>query len=89
MVRAGGLEPPRAKPYGFSYPYGFRRDHQTVILWSGLSLHPSNALGAARLVSTPSLLGAWLGIAMSHKDLEVSPNLGSSTLRISPKALNL
>ena len=31
--------------------------------WSGLSLHPGVvALGAARLVSTPSLYGAWLGI---------------------------
>jgi hypothetical protein len=52
-------------PNGFSYhlrlsppPMNIRR------LWSGLSLHPSEvALGAARLVSTPSPVGAWLGIA--------------------------
>jgi hypothetical protein len=32
---------------------------------SGLSLHPSRAaLGAARLVSTPSRFRAWLGIAI-------------------------
>jgi len=58
MVRAGGLEPPQA----FSalrifipttaFAAAFRR------LWSGLSLHPGvAALGAARLVSTPSLAG--------------------------------
>jgi hypothetical protein len=33
-------------------------------LWSGLSLHRGvSALGAARLVSTPSPFGAWFGIA--------------------------
>lgn len=33
--------------------------------WSGLSLHRSvAALGAARLVSTPSRHRAWLGIAI-------------------------
>jgi hypothetical protein len=34
--------------------------------WSGLSLHLGvAALGAARLVSTPSRFRAWLGIAIS------------------------
>ena len=40
--------------------------YKTWRLWSGLSLHPSDfALGAARLVSTPSRLRAWLGIAIA------------------------
>src|SRR5262249_30549369 len=70
-------------PNGFSYqlrlspPPNWR-------LWSGLSLHPSAwALGAARLVSTPSCRlfrrQAWLGIAI----LQGSPNLSSSASRVS------
>jgi hypothetical protein len=64
LVRAVGLEPTQAsRPNGFSYHFDFRR-RRTRRLWSGLSLHLSvAALGAARLVSTPSPFGAWLGIA--------------------------
>ncbi len=65
-------------------------------LWSGLSLHhgvrrEAIALGAARLVSTPShtrpfgLRRAWLGIATC----EVSPTLSSSTSPVSRRALKL
>ena len=65
MVRAVGLEPTQAlRPNGFSYHFGFRRrpDGRS---WSGLSLHRGvAALGAARLVSTPSRFRAWLGIAI-------------------------
>ena len=49
------------KPNGFSYHFGFHRRPPPIIgkgrLWSGLSLHrvlENQALGAARLVSTPS-----------------------------------
>src|SRR5437879_3699189 len=54
MVRAAGVEPARAfRLYGFSYHFGFRRRRRRS--WSGLSLrHSRKALGAARLVSTPS-----------------------------------
>src|ERR1700691_5055370 len=64
MVRAAGLEPAQAlRPNGFSYHFGFRR-RRYGRSWSGLSLHHGvAALGAARLVSTPSPVGAWLGIA--------------------------
>jgi hypothetical protein len=64
MVRAAGLEPAQAlRPNGFSYHFDFRR-HPSGRSWSGLSLHHGvAALGAARLVSTPSRIRAWLGIA--------------------------
>ena len=64
-------------------------------LWSGLYLHRGrsvfrrSAVGAARLVSTPSpaefSVGAWLGIAISQG----SPNLSSSALPVSRRALKL
>jgi hypothetical protein len=65
LVRAAGLEPAQAlRPNGFSYHFDFRR-RPARRLWSGLSLHPGvAALGAARLVSTPSRFRAWLGIAI-------------------------
>src|SRR6266436_2816265 len=64
MVRTGGLEPP--PPCGEQIfiplrlsPPPLRRS------WSGLSLrHSLPAVGAARLVSTPSPEGAWLGIGL-------------------------
>ena len=64
LVRTGGLEPP--PPYGEQIfiplrlsPPPLRRS------WSGLSLrHSLPAVGAARLVSTPSPEGAWLGIGI-------------------------
>ena len=76
-------------PNGFSYPLRLsppdpaRRSRRRG-LGSGLSLHPGPAaLGAARLVSTPSRFRAWLGIAIS----QVSPNLGSSASSVSRRAL--
>lgn len=64
LVRAGGLEPPRDKPDGFSYQLRLSPPPPMGRLWSGLSLHRApRGLGAARLVSTPSPCGAWLGIA--------------------------
>ena len=51
--------------------------------WAALgcevALADMSAVGAARLVSTPSPRGAWLGIAT----FEVSPTLSSSTPRVS------
>jgi len=90
LVRAGGLEPPRAfGPTDFRTSYGLRRRRPRARLrgprlWSGLSLHPGvAALGAARLVSTPSRFRAWLGIATRM----VPPNLGSSASPVSRRAL--
>ena len=93
VVRAAGLEPAQAfRPYGFSYHFGFRRPHRVTLgsatgSWSGLSLHPGvAALGAARLVSTPSAGAAlWrLGSGLPAKD---SPNLSSSAPQVSLRAL--
>lgn len=62
MVRAGGLEPPRAEPDGFSYQLRFSPPPKVAQerLGSGLSLRHalsnSQGLGAARLVSTPSTM---------------------------------
>ena len=84
MVRAAGIEPAQVlRPYGFSYHLDFRRRQPRS--WSGLYLHLDlPALGAAHLVSTPSRFRAWLGIATC----EVSPNLSSSTSKVSQGALN-
>ena len=51
---------------GFSYHFGFRRQRERCS-WSGARLHRSlAAVGARRLLSTPSLepcdSGAWLGV---------------------------
>ena len=105
VVRAEGLEPSRGlRPNGFSYPLrslrrpaGDRRPKGRAPpgLWSGLYLHRDrsvfrrSAVGAARLVSTPSppefSVGAWLGIAISQG----SPNLSSSASPVSRRALKL
>src|SRR5436309_12013306 len=62
LVRTAGLEPARAMPNGFSYQLRLSPPPMWR-LWSGLSLHPGvAAVGAARLVSTPSRRRAWLGI---------------------------
>jgi hypothetical protein len=63
LVRAVGLEPTQAlRPNGFSYPFGFRRrPGWAFVVWTIPSPWRS-ALGAARLVSTPSRFRAWLGI---------------------------
>ena len=86
VVRLKGLEPPQVTLTDPRTRYGFRRRSKQERLWSGLSLHRVPAdrkIGAARLVSTPSPSGAWLGIAR----LEVSPNLSSSAPRVSTEAL--
>jgi hypothetical protein len=64
VVRATGIEPVQAlRPYGFSYQLRLSPPLRLQRLWSGLSLHRGvAALGAARLVSTPSRRRAWLGI---------------------------
>ena len=66
MVRAGGLEPPRAKPDGFSYPPRLsppRRFQRVRGLDYPFTLPcQSQGLGAARLVSTPSR-PRWPGLA--------------------------
>jgi hypothetical protein len=79
MVRAAGIEPARGFPQRiFLPPTAFAAARKR--LWSGLSLHPGvAALGAARLVSTPSRFRAWLGIAIC----KVSPNLSSSASAVS------
>ena len=80
LVRAEGLEPSRTlRSNGFSYHFGFHRRHLSV---RGLD-YPFAISGAARLVSTPSPCGAWLGIAM----LKGSPNLSSSASPVSRRAL--
>ena len=71
VVRAGGLEPPQAfRPYGFSYqlrlsPLAPRRSSALRgIRGLDYTFTVAFAVGAARLVSTPSPFRAWLGIAM-------------------------
>src|SRR5579862_2557203 len=70
VVRAAGLEPAQAfRPYGFSYHYGFRRARRRAVRREALcgldyTFTVAFALGAARLVSTPSRHRAWLGIAI-------------------------
>ena len=80
----GGARTRMAEAEGFSYqlrfsppPYGVRGLDYTFTL--------AFALGAARLVSTPSSCEAWLGIAI----LQVSPTLSSSTAGVSAGALKL
>src|ERR1700730_4165797 len=54
MVRAAGLEPAQAfRPYGFSYHFGFRRHREVFVVWT-IPSPRQIAVGAARLVSTPS-----------------------------------
>jgi hypothetical protein len=70
VVRAAGLEPAQAfRPYGFSYHYDFRRPRRCAVRREALCgldypFTIAFALGAARLVSTPSRYRAWLGIAI-------------------------
>ena len=62
MVRTEGIEPSREfPPYGFSYHFGLRRRVRVRGLDYPFTL--AFAVGAARLVSTPSHRWAWLGIA--------------------------
>jgi hypothetical protein len=65
VVRAEGVEPSRGYPQRIFVPATAFAAAKWR-LWSGLSLHRSGlALGAARLVSTPSRFRAWLGIAIA------------------------
>lgn len=66
VVRAVGLEPTRAKPNGFSYQLRLSppRDMRVCGLDYPFTVTAIATVGAARLVSTPSPQGAWLGIAM-------------------------
>jgi hypothetical protein len=55
LVRAAGIEPAQAlRPYGFSYHFGFRRRREAFVVWTIPSPWRVSAVGAARLVSTPS-----------------------------------
>jgi len=88
MKNAGGgnRTPTAYRPTDFHTHHGFRRRQRR--LESGLSLHLGpKALGAARLVSTPSPQGAWLGIAVGRTGT-VSPNLSGSTPSVSRRALH-
>src|SRR3546814_5137287 len=54
VVPGTGIEPVRSKIEGFSYHFGFRRQH-VCCSWSGARLHHSlTTVGARRLLSTPS-----------------------------------
>jgi hypothetical protein len=54
MVRAAGLEPAQGLlPYGFSYHFDFRR-RRLGVCGLDYTFTVAFALGAARLVSTPS-----------------------------------
>jgi hypothetical protein len=54
-VRAAGIEPAQAlRPYGFSYHFGFHRRLEAFVVWTIPSPWRVSAVGAARLVSTPS-----------------------------------
>lgn len=80
----GDSNPHRPKPYGFSYLP--RLSPPPGGVWGldyPFTMPRCRGLGAARLVSTPSRERAWLGITIS----QASPNLSSSTSRISPRAL--
>ncbi|MBA85713.1 MAG: hypothetical protein CML60_07905 [Rhodobacteraceae bacterium] len=85
MVRAGGLEPPRAYAPRIFIPSTVFTAARMGVCGLDYPFTLAEALGAARLVSTPSPFGAWLGIAIS----QVSPNLSSSTPEFPTGALNL
>jgi len=72
VVPEVGVEPTRLLGGGFSRHFGFRRPREPCKprgSWSGARLHRSrSALGARRLLSTPSPLfasRAWLGVSSS------------------------
>jgi hypothetical protein len=95
LVRAAGLEPAqRLLTEGFSYPLRLSPPELCTIVPSpvwGLDYTftiARRAVGAARLVSTPSLARCAEGLARDCL-LPVSPSLSSSTPRVSPRALNL
>ncbi len=64
MVRAAGLEPARGRPRRIFLPLRLSPPPIGVCgLDYPFTLASCEALGAARLVSTPSRFRAWLGIA--------------------------
>ena len=77
---------------GFSSHFGFRRrPARAGRSWSGARLHHSlSAVGARRLLSTPSLepfgSRAWLGISSNLRS-GPSPSLTGFTSRVSPRRL--
>lgn len=103
MVRAGGLEPPRAKPDGFSYQLRLSPPCRSCqwrprmfVVWTIPSPCPQGwppqDLGAARLVSTPSRHRARIASGRCRAWLGIampkgSPNLSSSTSHVSARAL--
>jgi hypothetical protein len=98
VVRTEGIEPSQEfPPYGFSYHFGFRRRPiqpfgRMVVRGLDYPFTLATALGAARLVSTPSRCGAWLGIAIEgFPDFEqfciASFPASTQTIRLSPLRL--
>ena len=86
VVRAVGLEPTRACAPRIFLPataFAAAPDRSVWGLDYPFTITGNAVPGAARLVSTPSPCGAWLGIAI----LQVSPNLSSSASGVSPGAL--
>jgi len=87
-MRAGGIEPPR--PIGqqiFIPATAFAAARGVWSLDYPFTVAAETALGAARLVSTPSPQGAWLGIAVGRTG-PGSPNLSGSTPSVSRRALH-
>ncbi len=77
---------------GFSYHFDFsRHTADTECLWSGARLHHSLvALGARRLLSTPSqTLGLGSALARLQQQSGRSPNLTGFTSGVSPRRLKL
>src|SRR3546814_10161054 len=78
VVPGTGIEPVRSKIEGFSYHFGFRRQH-VCCSWSGARLHHSlTTVGARRLLSTPSQsckTGLGSALARMSKHPGLSPNL--------------
>lgn len=76
---------------GFSYHFDFsRHTADTECLWSGARLHHSLvALGARRLLSTPSqTLGLGSALARLQQQSGRSPNLTGFTSGVSPEGSN-
>src|SRR5690606_34501563 len=74
---------------GFSYHFGFRRRPQPFVVWSTPSPWRSCAVGARRLLSTPSFRErkAWLGVGADRSPGR-SPTLTGATPGVSPGGLN-
>ena len=76
---------------GFSYHFGFRRQRMRCS-WSGARLHHSlAAVGARRLLSTPSQPGGWtwLGVGSDARHPGLSPTLTGFTSGVSTRRLKL